>query len=112
MSHKVYSNGRYSPLMTHMMRPKEVAGSSPDKPAQAEKVRHSGSVAPSINYQGKKMASWVLILTITTSGHAGAIESVPGFASKADCEISGKSWLASVGATAGGWVRPTFVCVK
>ena len=47
MSHKVYSNGRFSPLLTHMMRPKEVAGSFPDKPAQAENVRHSGSVAPS-----------------------------------------------------------------
>ena len=47
MSHKVYSNGRVSHLLTHMMRSKEVAGPFPDKPAQAENVRHSGSVAPS-----------------------------------------------------------------
>lgn len=37
------------------------------------------------------MLTWVLILTLNSSSGA-AIGSVPGFVSRADCEIAGRTW--------------------
>lgn len=40
------------------------------------------------------MATWVLILSLVGESQTGkAIESVPGFATKYQCEVAGKEWV-------------------
>lgn len=45
------------------------------------------------------MAEWVLVLSIVfshTAGVGAAIESVPGFATEAECQAAGKQWTEDV----------------
>lgn len=57
------------------------------------------------------MTTWILVLTILTSGHAAALTSVPGFTDVKDCIAAGNEWVRVQNLQSGGFRYYNAVCL-
>ena len=57
------------------------------------------------------MTSWILVLTILTSGHGAALTNVPGFTAQQDCVAAAAEWLRAMNAQPGGFRYYSAICL-